>query len=79
MDDYVIVDVVDTFTAGQHLSNGVMIKLWGRADSEHQAFIPVQSLVSYECGNNSRLLFQLNLVKSPFGSILLNTLLPFSW
>ena len=69
MDDYVIVDVVDTLTAGQYLSNGVMIKLWGKADS----------LVSYECGNNSRLLFQLNLVKSPFGSNLLNTFLPFSW
>ena len=66
MDNYVIVDVLDTLTPGQHLSNGVLIKLWGRADSEHQAFITVQPLVSYECGNNSRLLLQLNLVKSQF-------------
>ena len=53
MDNYVIVDVVDTLTAGHHLSNDVLIKLWGRADSKHQEFIPVQPLVSYECGNNS--------------------------
>ena len=64
VDNYVIVDVVGTLTPGQHLLNGVLIKLWVRADSEHQAFIPVQPPMSNECGNNSRLLLQLKLVKS---------------
>ena len=67
MDNYVIVDVVGALASGQHyLLNGVLIKLWDGADSEHQAFIPVQPLVSNECGHNSRLLLQLNLVRSPF-------------
>lgn len=66
MDNYVIVYLVGTLTPGQHLLNGVLIKLWGRTDSEHQAFIPVQPPMSNECGNNSRLLLQLNLLNPPF-------------
>lgn len=77
MDNYVIVDVVATLTPGQHLFSGVLIKLWGKADSEHQAFIPVKPLVSNECGNNSRLLRQLKLVKSPFEVQFAKHLAPF--
>ena len=79
MDNYVIVDVVGTLTPGQHLFNGVLIKLWGRADSEHQAFIHVKPFVSYECGNNSRLLLQFSLVKSPFEVQFAKHLAPFQF